>query len=182
MKAQLSLYEVHGFSHILSIRPHTQPSQPQQDCSSCLGHRTQTSITDINTTPLLYEPPQTTSVSNHSLQQPKDGTQHLHSTLFGVFQGCCLQKHSWVDWSAESPEFQLGYENPYNASTFHLIRKDKDKALYHRHPLEHHFSQAFISAMGLFSAGFLAHLPVQHNESVNRSVNQFPILVLVLVD
>lgn len=92
---------------ILSIPPHTQPSQPQQDCSSCLGHRTQTSITDIKTTPLLHEPPQTTSVSKHSLQQPKHGTQHLHSTFSGFFQGCCLaetQLGRLVSWN--SPEYQ----------------------------------------------------------------------------
>lgn len=65
-----------------------------------------------------------------------------------------------------APTCQLGYENPYNASIFQLVRKDKDKAFILQRPSKtHHLSHAFVSAMGLSSAGFLVHLPLQHNES-----------------
>lgn len=70
------------------------------------------------------------------------------------------QKHSWADWSAETHQST----NISIWALFNCLGRTKIRLLCYRDPLEHQVSQAFISAMGLFQAGFLAHLSVQHNE------------------
>lgn len=64
-----------------------------------------------------------------------------------------------------APMCQLGYENPYNVSTFQLMRKDKDKAFILQRPSRTPLLSNICISMGLFSAGIFIHLPVQYNES-----------------